>query len=199
MMKAQKRVGVIAVTLFIAAFFLFYRLFLNDAGLPTQAQEARYTPEGYTLIEEATLIEWSRNAFDVKRIDEEIYYYVPAGYWRHTRMGFDYRSDPNHPIFVYAVRGELGEFYLDFGAPPSDPTAPTRVPIPKTVGTIAIDAVSGHLVLKYDEFMGDPTTDLFTGDHNEFLTQLAPIEALIEPFGTVYPEATAEVLPLPAP
>ena len=97
-------------------------IFAPTADATVFAQDAR---EGYEVIDEAILIERARTMVGIEgEIEVENIFYVKAGYWQRTRDRMDYRDKPNHPIFVYSIKGDI-KGYILFGAPSSDPNAPT--------------------------------------------------------------------------
>ena len=110
----------------------------------------------------------------------------------------DYRDKPDHPIFVYSIKGDIKGF-SSFGAPSSDPNAPTpEFIIQPTTATVVCDAVTGQLIAYRIRFIEDISVEMVNVDHDFLVTQMAVIEASMEPYSTLPPfEVTSEVLPLP--
>jgi hypothetical protein len=135
--------------------------------------------DGFEVIEESELVSMARTALDVREITEEKITYLKAGQWARTRMDLVYRTDPDHPIFYYRVRGTVGGQLFALGACGSDPNAKCEYVETWDAGTVAIDAVTGQLFYWANMYISDAdlALQIFTTDHNVFLTQLAEIEA----------------------
>lgn len=190
----------------------------NGTAAPTQPP-LREMRDGFDIIAEDTLIVWARNFLGIGpdplphqqaqrqsvTIEMEQGYFIKAGYYRLTASMFSYRSlDPNYPLFVYTVRGQLGAPAVSFGNPGSGrQPAPTRAPM--QAAYVIIDAVTGSLVGFGNNSFLDQTEALANylteAERQSMMGSIVLQEATLNADGNavVSPEATADVLPLPSP
>lgn len=216
-MKLNKNFGLIS--LMAGLFIVSYYITINPSAHSQQSisvtpvslgavniYNREYT-DGYTL-DEAALIQNARSSLNIIKIEQENVYYVRAGYWRVTSQFPNYRTQPNHPILIYSVKGEFGAMF-GLGSPPgSNPSIPTPTPAPLTGYTLGLDAITGRVFYSTGEFMDYEAimADLITVDYAEYLPYQLTLEADIArqlnatPMGlnwTPFPTVTPPLIPMP--
>jgi hypothetical protein len=154
----------------------------------------REVTEGYNLADESEMIRQARESLGITEMIEEKIYYVRAGYWSESRGRGDYLMRPNHPIFVYTMKGTLIGFEMYGGGDYSfmiTGTPPPTLPPPEGA-TIAFDAVTGQVISYHAKFISDIDSQLSQQDHADYMATFVP---LMKTMGYEIMEITDDVRP----